>query len=197
MKVAVRRLVLVAAPALVLGVAGCGIHEQTQRWYPADNGVNAEAGDVGLRNIQVVSDGEGTATLVGTLTNRGGSDDELVEVIIGDVTGELADGPLDLPVSGVTHLGPDADRVDAFDVDATPGRTVSVEFRFENAPRTTVRALVRPAEGHYAEALPAQPAEEQADEATDEPADEPTGEPTDQPAEEPTGEPTETETPSE
>ncbi|RIQ31020.1 prolipoprotein diacylglyceryl transferase [Jiangella rhizosphaerae] len=188
MKVAVRRLVLAAAPVLLLGVAGCSIHEQTQRWYPADNGVNAEAGDIGLRNVQVVSDGEGTATVIATLTNRGGNDDELVEVVIGDVTAELADGPVQLPVSGVADLGPDADRVDGFDVEADPGHTVAVEFRFDNAPRTTVQALVRPAEGAYAEALPAEPVE-----PAETPADEPTGEPTGEAAEEPTG----TETPAE
>lgn len=188
MKVAVRRLVLAAAPVLMLGVAGCSIHEQTQRWYSADNGVNADAGDIGLRNVQVVSDGGGTATVVATLTNRGGSDDELVEVIIGDVTADLADGPVQLPVSGVADLGPDGDRVDGFEVEADPGHTVTVEFRFDNAPRTTVHALVRPAEGAYAEALPAEPVRE-----TEEPGDEPTGDATEQPTEAPTG----TETPSE
>ncbi|TDD66125.1 hypothetical protein E1262_23180 [Jiangella aurantiaca] len=193
MKVAVRRLVLVAAPVLVLGVAGCSIHEQTQRWYSADNGVNAEAGDIGLRNVQVVSDGDGTATVIATLTNRGNSDDELVEVVIGDVTADLADGPVELPVSGIADIGPDADRVDGFDVEADPGHTVTVEFRFDRAPRTTVHALVRPAEGPYAEALPAEPAETPADEPTAEATEAPTGEPTGQPAEEPTG----TETPTE
>ncbi|SDU43211.1 PT domain-containing protein [Jiangella alkaliphila] len=192
MKVAVRRLVLAAAPVLVMGVAGCSIHEQTQRWYSADNGVNADAGDIGLRNVQVVSDGGGTATVIATLTNRGGSDDELVEVIIGDVTADLADGPVQLPVSGVADLGPDADRVDGFDVEADPGHTVTVEFRFDSAPRTTVHALVRPAEGAYAEALPAEPVRE-----TEEPGDEPTGDATDQPTDEPTEAPTGTETPSE
>lgn len=188
-KVAVRRLVLAAVPVLVLGVAGCSIHEQTQRWYPADNGVNTEAGDIGLRNVQVISDGEGTATVVATLTNRGDADDELVEVLIGDVTADLADGAVDIPVSGVTGIGPDSERVDGFDVEADPGHTVTVEFRFGSAPRTTVHALVRPAEGVYAEALPAEPGrpsetpsddEAPADEPTDQPADD---EPTDQPTE--------------
>lgn len=194
MKVAVRRLVVAAVPVLALGVAGCSIHEQTQRWYPADNGVNTEAGDIGLRNVQVISDGEGTATVVATLTNRGAADDELVEVRIGDVTTDLADGPVEIPVGGIAGLGPDGDRVDGFDVEADPGRTVTVEFRFGAAPRTTVQALVRPAEGQYAEALPAEqrrPSEAPGDDApTDGPADEPTdgAEP---PADEPTDEPTE------
>lgn len=189
-KVAVRRLVLVAAPVLMLGAAGCSIHEQTQRWYSADNGINAEAGDIGLRNVQVVSDGDGTATVIATLTNRGDSDDELAEVLIGDVPADIADGPLELPVSGVADLGPDADRVDGFDVEAVPGYTVSVEFRFENAPRTTVQALVRPAEGTYAEALPAVPTPD-----VEEPAEEPTGGPTETPGDLPTEEPTGTATP--
>lgn len=200
MKVAVRRLVLAAVPVLVLGAAGCSIHEQTQRWYPADNGVNTEAGEIGLRNVQVVSDGQGTATVVGTLTNRGDAEDELVEVLIGGVAADLGDGPVEIPVGGIAGLGPDGERVDGFEVEADPGHTVTVEFRFGAAPRTTVHALVRPAEGAYAEALPAEPARPSetpgdgapSDEATDQPADGPTDEPTDQPADdEPTDEPTE------
>ncbi|MBB5786620.1 hypothetical protein [Jiangella mangrovi] len=184
MKVAVRRLLVAVVPVLLLGAAGCSIHEQTQRWYPADNGVNTEAGDIGLRNVQVISDGEGTATVVATLTNRGTSEDELVEVRIGDVTADLADGPVEIPVSGIADIGPEADRVDGFDVEADPGHTVTVEFRFGAAPRTTVHALVRPAEGQYAEALPAEPRrpaetpdeDQQGDEGQqgDEPTDEPT-----------------------
>lgn len=199
MKVAVRRLVLAAVPVMVLGVAGCSIHEQTQRWYPADNGVNTEAGEIGLRNVQVISDGEGTATVVATLTNRGDAEDELVEVRIGDVAADLADGPVQIPVSGVTDVGPNGERVDGFDVEADPGHTVTIEFRFGAAPRTTVHALVRPAEGLYAEALPAEPArpsetpgdDAPTDEPADEPADGPTDEPTGQAADEPTDEPTE------
>lgn len=206
MKVAVRRLVLAAVPVVVLGVAGCSIHEQTQRWYPADNGVNVDAGEIGLRNVQVIADGEGTATVVATLTNRGDAEDELVEVLIGGVAADLADGPVEIPVGDVADLGPDADRVDGFDVEANPGHTVSVEFRFGAAPRTTVQALVRPAEGAYAEALPAEPSRPSETPGDGEGAEQPTGETTEQPADEPTaqpggeqpeGEPTETETPNE
>ncbi|WP_157553476.1 hypothetical protein [Jiangella gansuensis] len=195
MKLGVRRLALAAVPVLTLsGIAGCSMSEQTQRWYTPTDGVNAEAGDIGLRNVQVVSDGEGRATLIATLANAGGESDELTEVLIGDVPAELSGDTLEIPARGTAVVGPDNDRVDGLGVEAEPGRTVAVEFRFGSAPRTTVRALVRPAEDDLAEALPDNPGrEEDEPDAGDDagPTDAPTqGEagPTDEPAD--GGEPT-------
>ncbi|TDE10431.1 hypothetical protein [Jiangella asiatica] len=176
MKLGVRRLALAAVPVLALsGVAGCSIQEQTQRWYTATDGVNANAGDIGLRNVQVVSDGEGRATLIATFANSGDEADELTEVLIGDVPAELSAG-LEIPAGGTAVVGPDGDRVDGQDVEAEPGRTVTVEFRFGSAPRTTVQAIVVPAEDDYADALSESgPTGEETptDDAT--PTDEPTG----------------------
>lgn len=184
MKLAVRRLVLAAAvPVVTLSIAGCSIHEQTQRWYSADNGVSAEAGDIGLRNVLVVSDGEGRATVVASFTNRGDATDELLEVVVQDVAVEPGEGALEIPAGGMAAVGPDAVRVDVDVDDVAPGYTTEVEFRFADAPRTTVQALVRPAEGVYAEALPAEPEPEPEDEPT---AEEPTEEPSAEPSAEPT-----------
>lgn len=173
MKLAVRRLVLAVVPALAVGVAGCGMNEQTQRWYAADNGVNAEAGQIGLRNVLVVADDEGQATVIATFSNRSDQADELVEIVVGDAATEPVDGVVEIPAAGYASVGPDTNRVDVDGADIATGLTAQVEFRFAGAPRTTVEALVVANEGTYADALPAEPREEPADDeaADDEAAD--------------------------
>lgn len=154
MKLAVRHRLLAVAPVLALAVAGCGdMQEQTQRWYPPANGVNGEAGDIGLRNVVVVADDDGRATLVAALSNRGDESDQLIDVLVADTAADLT-GQLEIPADGFANISPETNRVDVTEADITPGRTVHVEFHFANAPRTEVEALVLPAEGDYADALP-------------------------------------------
>lgn len=174
MKLAVRRLVIAAIP--VLALAGCGIHEQTQKWYTPTNGVNADAGQIGLRNVFLVADDEGRATVVAALTNRGDEPDELLGVVIGEATAEITDGGVEIPANGRATISPEANRVDLDDTEAVPGYTVDVEFHFANAPRTSVETIVVSDDGPYAEALPDEPESTTTPEPPTEPP--PTGEPT-------------------
>ncbi|PSL02480.1 hypothetical protein CLV30_110133 [Haloactinopolyspora alba] len=154
MKSAALRRALVAVPLIALSVAGCSIHEQTQGWYAPANGVNADAGQVGLRNVLVVAGSGGRATVLAALSNEGTTADALVGVSVGDTQAELEGGAIEIPSNGHATVGPSAHRADVQSVDAVPGRMIEVEFRFERAPRVTVDALVETAEGMYADALP-------------------------------------------
>ncbi|AYY11500.1 hypothetical protein EF847_00945 [Actinobacteria bacterium YIM 96077] len=149
MKSAVRRRVLVGVPILALALGGCAVQEQTQGWYPRYDGVTAEAGDVGIRNIVVVSSSDGRATLLAMFANDG-ADDQLVGVNVADTSATLPDGPVDIPGDGYATLGPDGTRIELTDVDLDPGLLTEVEFRFDRAPRTAVNALVSKAEDRYA-----------------------------------------------
>lgn len=142
-----RHLVLASVPALALMLTGCEMHEQTQGWYPRYDGVSAEAGEIGLRNIVVVTSGD-QATVLTSLANEGPADD-LVSVRVGDVTAEPTSGSLAIPQNGYAALGPDSVQFEG--VDLTPGQLTEVEFRFEDAPSTTVETLVKEAEGRYAD----------------------------------------------
>lgn len=148
----VRRAV-VALPILALAVAGCSIHEQTQTWYAPADGVNAEAGSIGLRNVLVVSDGD-EATVLASMANSGTTDDELVGVTIGDVAAAPAE-PVAVPGNGYASVGYSQNhtRVDVTGAEADPGSMVTLEFQFAAAPRVEVDAFVRPASGVYADAL--------------------------------------------
>ena len=153
MKSAVRRRALVALPVLALGLAGCSMHEQTQGWYDATDGVSVDAGDIGIRDVVVVADDEGRSTVLATFANAGGAD-ELVEVVVGDVSAEPSDGPLEIRRDGYAKLGPEGHRVDFADAGTVPGSTIEVEFRFADAPRASVEALVQPHDGIYEGVLP-------------------------------------------
>ncbi|WP_129669939.1 hypothetical protein [Phytoactinopolyspora endophytica] len=153
-----RRLVLASAPALVLMLAGCEMHEQTQGWYPRYDGVTAEAGEIGLRNVVVIAAPSGQATVLTSFANRGAADD-LLEVRIAEVTAEPTDGPLAIPQNGYAALGPESLQVALDGVDLVPGQLVEVEFRFEDAPRTTVDAIVKEPEGRYANVTLTEPEE--------------------------------------
>ena len=147
---------LVTIVGLTLTAAGCaGVRAQTQEWYEPADGVSTEAGDIGLRNVLLVSEEDGSvATVLATFANTG-PEDEFVEVRVGDRIATPTTGPVEIPEGGYARLGPGPDevRVDVFGADVAPGQFVDVEFVFRDAPRAEVQALVQPAEGDYETAL--------------------------------------------
>ncbi len=153
---AARRRLAVLASVLLLGLVatGCGdVREQTQWSGGRVQGVNADAGDIGIRNVVVVSDSESQqATVLAAFVNNG-NQDELVSVRVGSTQAEPEGGSLTIPANAGATLGPDGTRLDVEGVDVQPGRTVELEFIFGSAPRATVGALVEPPEGIYADAL--------------------------------------------
>lgn len=60
------------AATLLLGTAGCGIFVDaaTLKPYSASDGLNVDVGDLHLRNVLVVTDESGDASLVATLINN-------------------------------------------------------------------------------------------------------------------------------
>lgn len=142
---------LLLFPALALLIIGCSaVREQTQLWREPPRGTSAEAGELAIRNVVVVADSEGNATLYASFANEGGEPDALTGLIIGD--NEVApDGEIELPTNEVTSISPDHERVDVSQLDVPPGRIVDVEFIFGDAPRTTVQTVVQSVENYEAD----------------------------------------------
>jgi len=61
----------VIAAALLLGTAGCGVFvpTATMKQYSAGDGLNVNVGKLELRNVMVITDESGDASLVGTIVN--------------------------------------------------------------------------------------------------------------------------------
>ena len=59
------------AATFLLGTAGCGIFVETAtlKPYSASDGLNVNVGDLELRNVLVITDESGDASLVGTVVN--------------------------------------------------------------------------------------------------------------------------------
>ncbi|HSK25277.1 MAG TPA: hypothetical protein VK894_00015 [Jiangellales bacterium] len=167
MKSAATRPAALAAIAalLVLALAGCAgsdsIRLQTQDFYTAGDGVNAQAGDLGIRNLLLVATetgGDGQtpvpATVLATFANPTTEPDRLLEVRVGESSAQPDGGGLEIPARGYASLGVEDDRLQIEGDGIIPGRFVLVTLVFEQAPETTVRALVALGEGVYADAAP-------------------------------------------
>lgn len=63
------------ASALLLGTAGCGVVVETAtlKHYEPSDGVSANVGDLAIRNLLVITNDVGDASLVGTIVNDGSS----------------------------------------------------------------------------------------------------------------------------
>jgi hypothetical protein len=162
---ATRPAALTALLLLILGLTGCAgedsIRLQTQDFYTAGDGVNGQAGDIGIRNLLLVAgEAEGDAqtpvpaTVLATFANPTNEPDRLLEVRVGESSVEPADGGLEIPARGYARLGIDDDRLQIEADGIIPGRFVQVSLVFESAPEATLRALVQRAEGWYADAAP-------------------------------------------
>lgn len=150
-----RRLLsgMLIAPALIVALTSCAMHEGTQGWYDPTDGTSVDAGPIDIRNVLVVASPEGEATVIASMVNNG-SDDALAEITIGDAT--IAPAAIDLPADTVTTIGPEGDgRLDAADADAAAGHTIDIEFTFENAPQASVTAVAVENDGIYADAFSA------------------------------------------
>ena len=91
------------AATLLLGTAGCGIFVDTAtlKPYSASDGLNVNVGDLQLRNLLVITDESGDASLVGTVVN----DTTNVQYLSVEFR---TDTPFDLTVvanEGITKVG--------------------------------------------------------------------------------------------
>lgn len=104
-----RTAALAAVASAGLLLSGCSFvapNTAIQPYAPAD-GLQAELGDVLVRNMLVVSEGDGEAgLLVGALVNRG-EEDTTVELEVGGTTAEV-----DVPAGASVALGLETDRPD-------------------------------------------------------------------------------------
>jgi hypothetical protein len=150
-----RALASIAVLVLAAGLSGCANkNAATQKFYTPADGVNGQAGDVAIRNVLVVSETEGNASLLATFVRQGGEEDRLVGVRIDGRDATLTPSQILLPLSAPVTVGMADLAARASGVEVEPGGLAEVEFRFQRAPRTSVEALVFPPENVYGEAGP-------------------------------------------
>ena len=134
-----------AALALVVGLAsGCTAGDWRYDSPPAA-GVQADAGDVKVRNLMVLADDAGEGLLLGSVFST-----QPLELSMVGVAGEQPDGTfsqpvaIDLaaavPVNGGLTLGDSSSRVEGADL--VQGRVAKVMMQFSDGTTATIEAPV-------------------------------------------------------
>jgi hypothetical protein len=144
---------VVVATLAVAALSGCGAgFDATSREpYAPSDGILANAGDMRLINMLVVS-GENSreGVVVGTLANRGKSDDRLVAIETPAGTVDLGGG-IDLPAEKAVPLSAAADgrQVLISTLSAQPGQALELRFVFEENEPAVLTTVVVPPTGPY------------------------------------------------
>jgi hypothetical protein len=132
---------LAAAPLL----SSCGFNAATNMVYNPAEGVGDQSGMVDVLNVLVVSDEDGSGTLVAGLANNNQVEaDELVDVRPGgndrNATVEVT-GATEIPPGELLDLS-DAGGVTLSGDNVVPGSWITLTFAFQHAASITVEAPV-------------------------------------------------------
>jgi len=150
-----RALASIAVIVIAVALSGCANEGATQEFYTPADGANGQAGDIAIRNVVVVSEEGGPASLIATFVTNGERNDSLRGVKFGDVEATLLpDGALPLPGGTPVSVGTGELRAETARLDAEPGEFTTVELTFADAPRATVEALVQAPVGIYKDSAP-------------------------------------------
>lgn len=155
---AVKRAVVALAAVATVALSGCGanLDAQSQQWYNPAEGVGSTplASAVAVRNVVVLTDGEGPAGVVAAFVNSGEATDSLEGVTVDGEIAELA-GDTELPVGELVPMGYDDGPTAVLpEGSVDEGAFVTVEFTFDNARSVTLTTITRPAEGIWATLAP-------------------------------------------
>ena len=148
-----RRLSAIALVALLTGCAA-GQQAPTTQIKQVTDGVEANVGDIKIRNVVVVALPDGSGKLVGYLVNHNDAPDQLAAVSInfGAATLQGKDSAaLVLKKNLPIQFEGDAANAKAkvATLSATPGQRVPVDFYFATAGKVRVSALVVSNTGIY------------------------------------------------
>ena len=127
-------------PVMSLGLTACGFDAPTDQVYNPPVGVNDMDGVVSTLNVAIVSDTDGSGTLVTTFANRDPeNDDQLVDIQGQGVTFEVG-GDTVIPAGGV--LVADDGSLQATGEDVVAGNFVQLTYTFDRAESISIQAPV-------------------------------------------------------
>ncbi len=124
-----RTLVAGAAALTLLASTGCGaINEQaTTKSYSASDGIVANVGPIGLRNVMVVAESaDSSGRLLGTVVNSSNSPVQL------SLTGSGSTATVTVPADGQIRFEDEANKTTVDRPGAAPGALANVTVRVNN-----------------------------------------------------------------
>lgn len=151
--VTLRRTIAAGAVLLVPLLASCGFDRPTDKVYNPGVGVNDRSGQVNVLHALIVSGEEGSGTVVASLVNSNGTQDDALTRIAG--SGEdssvsvTLNGSVDIPADGATQLAEEGITAEGQSVKS--GTFVELTFSFERGENVTLQVPVVANRGDFAE----------------------------------------------
>ena len=131
---------------LVVVLTGCGasgLDAPTRNIKQVTDGVEATSGEIKAVNVLLVTQGDGSAVLVGTLINSGEVSDSITGITANGIVGEVSATTMETD-SPVIFAGDSANSSARFPgLNAKASDHVELEITFANAAPIKVSALVR------------------------------------------------------
>jgi hypothetical protein len=154
--------IIALAAAVLVAAAGC-TQSTVGDVYTPGAGSDADNNLIGLRNVLLVSDGQGDTALAMTVISKSDLADAVNGIAVQGPSGQTTPftrGSIPVEARGAVFIGaPDAgpNRRAAirFPQSATPGKFVTLVFSFDRAADLTVQTPVVPPVGQYEQTLAA------------------------------------------
>lgn len=134
-------------------VTGCGAGQNavTRNFKQVTDGVEAQSGEIRLRNVLIVKTATNDAVLVGTLVSWSDQSDAITGINIDNIIATLSEGSFELVKNKPVIFAGDSANADAYipGLNKVAGERIPVTFNFATAAPVTVDALVVNSEGVY------------------------------------------------
>ena len=138
--------VLLAAPAL----ASCGFNKPTDRVYTPSVGVNERSGSVDVLHALIVSESDGSGTMIAGLANNDTDESDTFTNLTGPGVSTTGGGPVEIPAGGFVQLA-DEGGVPLEGDAIRAGTFVELTLSFERGESVTLEVPVVDRRGDYAD----------------------------------------------
>ncbi len=146
-----KRLAAVLIISTVVTGCGAGQNAVTRNFKQVTDGVEAQSGEIRLRNVLIVKTATNDAVLVGTLVSWSDQSDAITGINIDNIIATLSEGSFELVKNKPVIFAGDSANADAYipGLNKVAGERIPVTFNFATAAPVTVDALVVNSEGVY------------------------------------------------
>ena len=146
-----KRLAAVLIISTVVTGCGAGQNAVTRNFKQVTDGVEAQSGEIRLRNVLIVKTATNDAALVGTLVSWSDQSDAITGISIDNTPATLSEGSFELVKNKPVIFAGDSANADAYipGLNKVAGERIHVTFNFATAAPVTVDALVVNSEGVY------------------------------------------------
>ena len=150
--------VLSLSISLALSLSACATGKDaptklvTQVTDGVDGSITTYGNDLKVSSVLLVAQSDGSAVLVGTITNENPTADTLLGITVGGIKANLSQVSLALKQNEPIRFAGDSANASAIvpGLNAVPGTRVKVQLTFASAGLLTLDAIVRERSGVYA-----------------------------------------------